>query len=454
MATSSYIPQGFSGKGTWEEQKNELIGLGVSSPYIPRMTNVGDSPGMVFNKTAVAGNADRGAERIIWDGTKFVDNSANYTASKTPRTSTTAVGATPVSPATGAAPGGIVAPSSGTAGSLPQGLLMPQGSGMTLSYGATGQNIDALTRDLTPDELASYQLDKIIGKDSALSQRAMTAGRQYANSRGLLNGSMGADAAYGAWVDRASPIAMDDAGKYTNVLDKNLGYQNEFRMADKGFGFDLKLQENDLGWKSGENALDRGLTRSENSADRSHQTNLQSMGDAAAMSRQTSEQSWRSGEGALDRAATSAENQAGRDFTTGQNQLERDFTAGQNDLNRDFDRETQLKAAEIDSESRLTQHLYTLDELGYRFDLDQYNVSKTYAANMAGGLSTELAAIRSDPNTDPVTKKTLEDSAIANFNDMMKFGSTVYSTEIPVYGGGAVAQPPKPVSPYQAANPA
>ena len=42
-------------------------------------------------------------------------------------------------------------------------------------------------------------------------QRAATSGMQFANQRGLLNSSMAAGAAQGAMIDRAMPIAQQDA---------------------------------------------------------------------------------------------------------------------------------------------------------------------------------------------------------------------------------------------------
>jgi hypothetical protein len=81
------------------------------------------------------------------------------------------------------------------------------------------------------------QLAGILSKGGALMQAAATTGNQSAASRGLLNSSMGVQAAQGAMIDRAAPIAQSDASAinsmaaqnaqaYNNVLTGNANIQN------------------------------------------------------------------------------------------------------------------------------------------------------------------------------------------------------------------------------------
>lgn len=65
----------------------------------------------------------------------------------------------------------------------------------------------------------------LLSKDSALMQRAETKGKQYANSRGLLNSSIGAGAAQAAMVDAAMPIAQQDASTYFDQGTRNQDYR-------------------------------------------------------------------------------------------------------------------------------------------------------------------------------------------------------------------------------------
>ena len=64
---------------------------------------------------------------------------------------------------------------------------------------------------MTQDQTVEGRLGGILGQESPLMQRAATSGMQFANQRGLLNSSMAAGAAQGAMIDRAMPIAQQDA---------------------------------------------------------------------------------------------------------------------------------------------------------------------------------------------------------------------------------------------------
>jgi hypothetical protein len=61
------------------------------------------------------------------------------------------------------------------------------------------------------NELAATQMDQITSRDSALMRRARTAANAFSNSRGMLNSSIAAGTAMGAMVDRAMPLAQQDA---------------------------------------------------------------------------------------------------------------------------------------------------------------------------------------------------------------------------------------------------
>lgn len=137
---------------------------------------------------------------------------------------------------------------------------------------------------------------------------------------------MAGEAAYGAWVDRAAPIAQDDAGKYTNVADRNMDAQNTFRLSDKEFGQTFALQKDDQGWKKGENALDRSLTASEGAANRGNSITFK----AWATLRQWQDSNLlRAGSlaKALDRTFDSTEADKARGFTTSEREASQDWTS-------------------------------------------------------------------------------------------------------------------------------
>ena len=70
------------------------------------------------------------------------------------------------------------------------------------------------------------QLAGILNKGGALMQQAATAGNQSAASRGLLNSSMGVQAAQGAMIDRAMPLAQGDAAAINAMNSQNASTVN------------------------------------------------------------------------------------------------------------------------------------------------------------------------------------------------------------------------------------
>jgi len=89
------------------------------------------------------------------------------------------------------------------------------------------QQYEAYMREVQANDLARNQLNQMLDEDSDYIKRARTAGLQHANSRGLLNTSFAAGAAHGAAIDRAAPIAMQDAGTYNQRALADMQYRNQ-----------------------------------------------------------------------------------------------------------------------------------------------------------------------------------------------------------------------------------
>ena len=74
-----------------------------------------------------------------------------------------------------------------------------------------GGGIDAEQTALTDEQRADMELARILEQDSPLMQRARQEAARAANQRGLQNTSMAVGAAQGALVDRALPMALQNA---------------------------------------------------------------------------------------------------------------------------------------------------------------------------------------------------------------------------------------------------
>lgn len=83
------------------------------------------------------------------------------------------------------------------------------------------------TRGVTTDETVAGQMDKVMASGSPLVQRARTSAAQVANSRGLLNSSMGVQAGEEAALSAALPIATADAQTSNVAARENMAATNQ-----------------------------------------------------------------------------------------------------------------------------------------------------------------------------------------------------------------------------------
>lgn len=103
------------------------------------------------------------------------------------------------------------------------------------------------------------QLDDILSEDSPLMQRASGQGRQAANSRGLLNSSMASQAAQGAMIDRATPLAQQDAQTHFQNTQANADRRMQDYMSDKQYGQQIGLNQQQYNQKIGLNQQQYGF---------------------------------------------------------------------------------------------------------------------------------------------------------------------------------------------------
>lgn len=247
----------------------------------------------------------------------------------------------------------------------------------------------AATRAVTGDDLSSNQLEKLTGKDSVMRQRAESYGKNYATSRGLLDSSIGAQATFGAFVDRATPLAIADAERYAKVADNNLEFENQFNLADKNFGQQGLLQKDNQTFVAGESGAERAWRSGENAIDRIHQGSM------------------------LDK--------------------ELSFTGGQKSLDR------QLTKDQINADERrlLLQSKADLEKLGISMEFDKYQLNASTQNQIQTMLYNQILAIQSDPNLDPASKEIAILNATDAANNRAKVVADAMGTSlVPKTGGG------------------
>lgn len=314
-------------------------------------------------------------------------------------------------------------------------------------------NIKPLTRNVGSNELSQTHMRNITAQDSPLMQLSGTQGKQYAASRGLLNSSLAAGSAQNAMIQNAMPMALQDAQRYGSVADQNLSYQNQFRMADKEIGAQFGLQSNQQRWQTGENQAQRTWQAGENEAQRGWQSGESALDRSHQMTMQQSEQAWRTGESALDRSHQSTMQQQDQAWRSGESALDRSFQqdmtregqqfqADQSQLQRDFageqaglDRTQQSQMQERDIQAReaqiAQQAALEIERMGYAFELNQHNVSQSYAATTAQNTLNAIQAIQMDPNLNEVAKRNAIQNAVDVGNENLAWAATFYDTPLP-----------------------
>ena len=177
---------------------------------------------------------------------------------------------------------------------------------------------------VSADETVSGQMDKILASNSPLLQRAKTRAAQAANSRGLLNSSMGVQAGEEAVLTTAMPMAQQDAATYNKQGLTNQTAANQFGLSNQNFqqqtgkgayadttnpggllganlANQLKLQTAQNTFATGEKALDRSQQTSMQTGQNTFASGEAALGRAQQTSLQNDQQTFATDEKALDR---------------------------------------------------------------------------------------------------------------------------------------------------------
>ena len=196
--------------------------------------------------------------------------------------------------------------------------------------------------NVSSDATVAGQMDKILSSNSPLLQRAKTRAAQAANSRGLLNSSMGVQAGEEAVLTTAMPMAQQDASTYANQGLVNQGAQNQFStaankyntdsaMSQQQFGQNFQLSDQQYGQQTGTGAYrGQGLIGANLQSQLALQKGQQDFSASeAALGRtqqtalQEGQQGFASGEAALGRTQQTALQEGQQDFASGESALGR-----------------------------------------------------------------------------------------------------------------------------------
>lgn len=117
------------------------------------------------------------------------------------------------------------------------------GGGIINSSIGSSDFLSKVNSTVGKDQLTSYQLDQLLAANSPYMQRAQALAAQAANSRGLINSSLGASAGTAAAIDAALPIAESDALAYRNRADAQQAADIELNRMGYGAQLDKEMAD-------------------------------------------------------------------------------------------------------------------------------------------------------------------------------------------------------------------
>lgn len=140
-----------------------------------------------------------------------------------------------------------------------------QSDGFTGVKGNTEFNYDPRS-----ESLVQNQLTGLLDPNSPLMKRAVSQSQELAASRGLQSSSIAAGAGTGAMIDRALPIAQQDAQTYGNAQQlgwqqgfqadqNNLAREQDARMFDKQGNLQTQLQNNQFSFENTQQNANRAM---------------------------------------------------------------------------------------------------------------------------------------------------------------------------------------------------
>lgn len=317
---------------------------------------------------------------------------------------------------------GIVSGAMQTAGNMTGGG-MTGGTQYATSAPADGQvsQFQAATRTIDPaKQTVAGQVDSILASDSPLMQRARTMATQQMAQRGLVNSSMAVGAGQAAMVDRATPIAAQDANTYNQVASDNMAASNQAGMFNAGEQNRFGLQKSDQNFSAQQADINRQFQTGERVGAQDFQAgqNQIQLGFQERMAKlQEAGQDFRQARDIASREAITQLEQAG--------------------ITNRFDQELALKSdmfnvEQINADRRLIeQNSFDLQKLGLQLDAQRQDIPTAFAANISNTTMQGVNAIMADGNLAATAKQGAIDNLVKYANSQISWASTFYGTYIP-----------------------
>lgn len=269
-------------------------------------------------------------------------------------------------------------------------------------------------------ETTQGQLNSILSQDSPLMQRARTLATQNMAQRGLVNSSINQGAGVAAMIDKATPIAQQDANAYNAVSSENMAARNTANQFSAGEVNRFSLQKADQDFQAKQAQTQREFTTSERQESEKFtaaQQKIQNDFNAQLQQLQESGLDFRQARDIASREAMTKLEQQG--------------------IANRFDRELALKSEQFNIEQynlerrQIMQNQMELDKLGLQIKANNQSIPTSFAANISNTAMAGVNAILSDGNLSPEAKKAAIDNLVSYANAQIGWAEKFYSTTIP-----------------------
>ena len=342
------------------------------------------------------------------------------------------------------------------------------------TYAPTTRQVDQ------PTGTVQGQVNSILSKDSPLMARARTLATQQMSQRGLVNSSMAQGAGVAAMIDKATPIASQDAAIYNQVAAENANTMNTSGQFNAGEINRLGLQTGQQNFQAGQAALDRtlqtGLQGSQQNfqaaqaeLQRAQEVAQQDKSIGAQQALQAAQQNFQGAQASLDRGLQTSLQVGQQQFQAGQTQIQNDFNTQMQKLQesgmdfrqaRDiasreatsrleqagvtnrFDKELALKSSQFSIEQnnlekrQILANQMELDKMGLQIKASNAQVPTQFAASVSNtvmqGVGNVYAQPMSADGRPTATERAAQVQSLVNYaNGQLAWAERFYSTSIP-----------------------
>ena len=346
--------------------------------------------------------------------------------------------------------GGAMQTAAPTAGQLPTNV------GTSAPVTPNAATYAPTTRQVNqPTDTVQGQVDSILSKDSPLMQRARTMATQQMAQRGLVNSSMAVGAGQAAMVDRALPMAQQDASTYNQVAQENMNALNQSGQFNAGEINRFGLQKNEQQFQSSLETAKQNFTAAQANLDRAQQTALQ-----------VGQQEFQSAQAKIQNdfnMQMQTLQESGLDFRQARDIASREALVKleQMGIQNRFDQEIALKDKQFSIEQynldrrQLIANQNELDKLGLQIKANNAQIPTQFAANISNTAMTGVNTILADGSLKPEQKQAAIDNVVNYANSQIDWASKFYGTPIPSIGTPstpAFTPPPAPAAPAPAAT--